>query len=110
VVGILAGDRFLVQRYDHSRTGGGRVTLGTVAGGLMGAGVAALINSDNPGPHLVLGLASVGGLAGLIATESYLDPAADAGQQRFRVTFNPASIALMAARTPGNHSLLSVRF
>jgi hypothetical protein len=76
----------------------------------MGAGVAALINSDDPGPHLVLGLASVGALAGLIATESYLDPAADAGQQRFRVTFNPASIALIAVRTPGNHSLLSVRF
>ena len=110
VLGILAGDRFLVQRYDHTRTGGGRVTLGTVAGGLMGAGVAALINSDNPGPHLVLGLASVGGLAGLIATESYLDPAADAGQQRFRVTFNPTGIALLAARTPGNVSLLNVRF
>ncbi|HEY3112415.1 MAG TPA: hypothetical protein VGJ62_01875, partial [Gemmatimonadaceae bacterium] len=110
VLGILAGDRFLVQRYDHSRTDGGRVTLGTIAGGLMGAGVAALINSDNPGPHLVLGLASVGGLAGLLITERYVDPANDAGQPRFRVTFNPASIALMAARTPGNHSLLNVRF
>src|SRR5438876_948064 len=110
VLGILAGDRFLVQRFDHSRTDGGRVTLGTLAGGLMGAGVAALINSDDPGPHLVLGLASVGALAGLIVTERYLDPAADAGQPRFRVTFNPASIALMAARTPGNHSLFNVRF
>ena len=110
VLGMIAGDRFLVQRFDHSRTDGGRVTLGTVAGGLMGAGVAALINSDNPGPHLVLGLASVGGLAGIIITERYLDPAADAGQPRFRVTFNPASIALMAVRTPGNHSLFNVRF
>jgi hypothetical protein len=110
VLGIIAGDRFLVQRFDHSRTDGGRVTLGTVAGGLMGAGVAALINNDNPGPHLVLGLASVGALAGIIATESYLDPASDAGQPRFRVTFNPASLALIAARTKGNHSLLNVRF
>src|SRR5205814_231679 len=72
--------------------------------------VAIMINSDDPGPHLVLGLASVGALAGLIVTERYLDPAADAGQPRFRVTFNPASIALMAARTPGNHSLFNVRF
>jgi hypothetical protein len=110
VLGIIAGDRFLVQRFDHSRTDGGRVTLGTVAGGLMGAGVAALINSDDPGPHLVLGFASVGGLLGIIVTERYLDPSPDAGQPRFRVTFNPASIALMAARTPGNHSLLNVRF
>ena len=110
VLGIIAGDRFLVQRFDHSRTDGGRVTLGTAAGGLMGAGVAALINSHDPSPHLVLGLASVGGLAGIIVTERYLDPAPDAGQPRFRVTFNPASIALMAARSPGNHSLLNVRF
>jgi hypothetical protein len=110
VLGILAGDRLLVQRYDHSRTDGGRVTLGTLAGGLMGAGVAALINSHDPSPHLVLGLASVGGLAGLIITERYLDPGSDAGQQRFRITFNPASIALMATRTLGNHSLIDVRF
>ena len=110
LIGTIAGDRFLVRRADHSRTDGGRVTLGTVAGGLMGAGVAALINSDNPGPHLVLGLASVGGLAGLIITERYVDPAPDAGQQRFRVTFNPTAIALTAARTRGNHPLINVRF
>jgi hypothetical protein len=110
VLGIIAGDRFLVQRYDHSRTDGGRVVLGTVAGGLMGAGVATLFNTDNPDPHFVLGLAAVGGLAGTIITEHYLDPASDAGPPRFHVTFNPASIALLAARSPGNHSLLNVRF
>jgi len=46
----------------------------------------------------------------LIITERYLDPGADAGQQRFRVTFTPASLALIAARTQGNHSLINVRF
>jgi hypothetical protein len=110
VLGIIAGDRFLVQRYDHSRTDGGRVVLGTVAGGLMGAGVATLFNTDNPDPHFVLGLAAVGGLAGTIITEHYLDPSSDAGPPRFHVTFNPASIALLAARSPGNHALLNVRF
>ena len=110
VLGIIAGDRFLVQRYDHSRTDGGRVFLGTVAGGLMGAGVAALTNTNNPDQHLVLGLAAAGGLTGIVVTERYLDAAPDAGQPRFRVTFNPASIALLTARTPGNHSLLNVRF
>src|SRR4051812_15948644 len=110
VLGIIAGDRFIVQRYDHSRTDGGRVVLGTVAGGLMGAGIAALIDNDNPGPHLVLGLASVGGLAGIVATERYLDPSPDAGPPRFRVTFNPMAVGFLAARTPGNHSLINVRF
>jgi hypothetical protein len=110
VLGIIAGDRFIVRRYDHSRTDGGRVVLGTVAGGLMGAGIAALIDSDNPGPHLVLGLASVGGLAGIVATERYLDPSPDAGPARFHVTFNPMAVGFLAARTPGNHSLINVRF
>jgi hypothetical protein len=110
VLGIIAGDRFLVQRFDHSRTDGGRVVLGAVAGGLMGAGIASLTNTSNPDPHLVLGAAAAGGLLGIIVTERYLDPPSDAGPPRFRVTFNPASIALLATRTPGNHSLLNVRF
>jgi hypothetical protein len=110
VLGMIAGDRFLVQRFDHSRTDGSRVVLGTVAGGLMGAGIATLTNTTNPDPHFVLGLAALGGLTGIIVTERYLDPPSDAGPPRFRVTFNPASIALLAARTPGNHSLLNVRF
>jgi hypothetical protein len=110
VIGIIAGDRFLVQRYDHSRTDGGRVVLGAVAGGLMGAGIATLSNTNNPDPHLVLGLAAAGGVTGIIVTERYLEPESDAGRPRIRVTFNPASIALLAARTPGNHSLFNVRF
>jgi hypothetical protein len=110
VLGIIIGDRFLVQPYDHSRTDGGRVFLGTFAGGLMGAGIASLTNTSNPDPHLVSGLAAVGGLVGIIVTERYLDPPSDAGPPRFRVTFNPASIALVAARAPGNHSLINVRF
>jgi hypothetical protein len=110
VIGIVAGDRFLVQRYDHSRTDGGRVVLGTVAGGLMGAGIATITNTNNPDPHLVLGLAAVGGLVGIIATERYLEPESDAGRPRIRVTFNPAGIVGLATRAPGNHSLLNVRF
>jgi hypothetical protein len=110
VVGIIAGDRFLVQRYDHTRTDGGRVFLGALAGGLMGAGVASLTDTNNPDPHLVNAFAAAGGIIGIIATERYLDPSSDAGRPRFRVTFNPASIALLAARNPGNYSLLNVRF
>jgi hypothetical protein len=110
VLGMVLGDRFLVQRYDHSRTDGSRVTLGTIAGGLMGAGVAALINSEDPSPHLVLGLASAGALTGIIITEKYLEPGPDTGRPRIAVTFNPMGFVQTAARTPGNHSLLNVRF
>jgi len=110
VTGLILGDRFLVQRVDHNRADGWRVTLGTVAGGLMGAGVAVLINNDDPGPHLALGLAAAGGLAGLLISEKYIEPTPDAGRPRFTVTFNPMGLVQTAARTPGNHSLLNVRF
>ena len=107
---MMAGDRFLFRRYDHDRGEADRLSLGTAAGSLMGAGVAALGKSSRNNPHVIGGLAVGGGLAGLIITERYLRPNPDAGRPRLSVTFNPASIALLAARTPGNHSLLNVRF
>jgi hypothetical protein len=110
VVGMVVGDRFLVRRFDHSRADGGRVTVGAVAGALMGAGVAALTNTNDPNRRLVTGLGAAGGLIGIIATERYVDASPDAGRSRFRVTFNPASIAFAAAHVPGNHSLINVRF
>jgi len=110
VLGMMAGDRFLVRRYDHSRGEADRLWLGTAAGGLMGAGIAALGKSSRENPHVIGGLTVAGGLAGLIVTERYLRPNPDAGRPRLRVTFNPASIPLLFARTPGNHSLINVRF
>jgi hypothetical protein len=110
VLGMMAGDRFLVRRYDHSRGEADRLGLGTAAGGLMGAGIAVLGESTRENPHVIGGLAVAGGLAGLIITERYLRPNPDAGRPRLRVTFNPASIPLLFARTPGNHSLIDVRF
>ena len=110
VLGMIAGDRFLVRRYDHSRGDGSRITLGTYAGALMGAGVAAVIDTDLKNPQLVFGLAPVGGLIGIIATEKYVDAGSDAGRRGARISFNSASILSLAARTPGNHSLINVRF
>ncbi len=110
VLGMIAGDRFLVQRYDHGRGDGSRITLGTLAGGLMGAGVAALIDTDLTNPPLVFGAATIGGLIGLIASEKYVDASPDAGRRGARLSFNSASIFSIVTRTPGNHSLLNVRF
>jgi hypothetical protein len=110
VLGMMGGDRFLVQRYDHDRDEADRLSLGTAAGALMGLGIAAIDSSTRNNPHVIGGLGVVGGLAGLIVTERYLRPNPDAGRARFRVTFNPANIALLATRTPGNYSLLNVRF
>jgi hypothetical protein len=110
ILGIIMGDRVFVRRYDHSKAEGGQVTLGTIAGGLMGAGVGYLLDTSDPNPHVVFGIASAGALIGAIATERYLTPKTDAGRRRMTVTFNPAGIALLGARAPGNHSLLNVSF
>jgi hypothetical protein len=76
----------------------------------MGAGIAALFDTDLGNPQLVFGAATVGGLIGLIVSEKYVDAAPDAGRRGARLSFNPASIFSIATRTPGNHSLLNVRF
>jgi len=110
VIGMIAGDRFLVQRYDHDRDEAARLSLGTAAGALIGAGIATFDSSWRRNPHIIGGLAVGGGIAGLVITERYLSPKPDAGRPRIRVTFNPASIPLLAARAPGNHSLINVRF
>jgi hypothetical protein len=110
VIGLIAGDRFLVRRFDHGRSEASRVTLGTGAGALMGAGIAALIDTDLESPQLVFGMATTGGLLGLIVAETYVDAQADAGRRGARISFNTASILSMAAGTPGNHSLITVRF
>ena len=107
---MMAGDRFLVQRYDHDREEADRLSLGTAAGALIGLGIAAIDSSTRNNPHIIGGMGVLGGLAGLIVSERYLRPNPDAGRPRIRVTFNPASIPLLAARTPGNHSLINVRF
>ncbi|MFN2572807.1 MAG: hypothetical protein ABR537_14550 [Gemmatimonadales bacterium] len=110
VLGLVLGDHFLVQRFDHSRSEASRVTLGTYAGGLMGAGVAALIDTDLGSPQLVFGLASTGALLWLIASEHYVGAEPDAGRRGPRLSFNPGGIFLTAAHAPGNHSLINVRF
>src|SRR5512132_640404 len=105
LLGVIAADRFLVQRADHGRTEATQLFFGTLAGSLMGAGVGALFRHGENNPQPIFALAAVGGLAGLIATEYYLQPSPDAGRGRMRLSFNPQSIFLVATRTPGNHSL-----
>jgi hypothetical protein len=110
VLGVIMADRFLVQRADHGRTDASQLLFGTAAGSLMGAGVAALATRNHDNPRPVFALAAIGGLAGIIGTEYYLNPAADAGRPRFAVSLSTAGLGAIAMRTPGNHSVLNVRF
>ena len=110
VLGVIGADRFLVRRADHGRTEATQLLFGTAAGSLMGAGVAALFNRNNSNPEPIFALAAAGGLLGIIGTEHYLQPTADAGPPRIGLRLSSESIFLIATRTPGNHPLLNVRF
>jgi hypothetical protein len=110
LLGVILADRFLVQRADHGRTEATQLLFGTVAGSLIGAGLANIGNNAHHNPEPVFALAAVGGLAGIIGTEYYLNPSPDAGRPRIAISFSTAGLAAIATRTPGNHSVLNVRF
>jgi hypothetical protein len=109
-VGTLAGDRFLVKRFDHSGSDASLVGLGTIAGALMGAGVSVLLDSDHTNGALTTGLATLGGIGGIAATEYFTAPRDDAGRLALNVKLLPTGLALAAARRSGNHPIVSITF
>jgi hypothetical protein len=76
----------------------------------MGGGIAALFVEAHHNPQAIFAAGAVGSLVGMIVTERYLDPSPDVGRRSPTLSFNPASIFSIAARTPGNHSVINVRF
>ncbi|HJP59040.1 MAG TPA: hypothetical protein VJ865_03550 [Gemmatimonadaceae bacterium] len=110
LLGVIIADRFLVQRADHGRTEATQLLFGTGAGWLMGLGVGALGTNAHRHPQRLFAFGAVGSLAGIIATEYYLNPSPDAGRPRISVSFNTAGLAATAMRTPGNHPIFEVRF
>lgn len=77
--GALFGDRVFVRAADRTGADGTLARLGAVAGALMGAGVAAMADADG---RVAVGLASGGGLLGLLAADNIIAPARDAGPLR----------------------------
>ncbi|HEX6630539.1 MAG TPA: hypothetical protein VF048_05590 [Gemmatimonadaceae bacterium] len=109
LAGLVAGDRLLVGRYDHSQSEGTLVGLGAAAGGLMGAGVATLID-DEDNDRLVASLAAAGAVIGMGVSEVLLVPSPDARRFAAGLRFDPTGLALAAAGVPGRHTLLRVTF
>ena len=79
LTGFWLADRGLVRTGDRTSANGTLTQLGTAAGALMGGGVAVMVEADSP---VSLGLAAIGGLLGLAATDRLLSPARDAGPMR----------------------------
>ena len=108
--GLVAGDRLLVKRFDHTRSEAALVNLGAAAGALMGAGVFVLVDSDRNSDELALSLATLGGIGGIAATEYFLATRADAGRLGARLQFNPAGLAMAAGGVRGQHAILRFEF
>lgn len=79
LTGAWLADRALVRTYDRTSADGTLVQLGTLAGALMGGGVAAIAETNEQG---ALALVTVGGTLGLIAADRILAPVRDAGPLR----------------------------
>lgn len=82
-VGLLGGalfaDRVFVRRADRTAADGTLARVGAIAGALLGAGFAAMAEADGRG---ALGLASAGGMLGLLAADNIVAPPKDAGPLR----------------------------
>lgn len=108
--GLIAGDRMLVSRYDHSAGEATLVALGAGAGALMGAGVYVLVDRDTKHDALGLSLATLGAIVGVAATERAFPPDGDAGRMATRVRFDATGALLAAAGVRGTFPLVRVVF
>ncbi len=110
-LGMLAGDRWMVRRYDHTRGDAQFVSLGAAAGGLMGAGVSVLTGaSKDRFSAATAALTAAGALGGVVMAERFVTPLADAGRKLGRIEVHPEGVLAAAMRTPGAQTLLQWTF
>lgn len=114
LAGTFLADRFLVRRYDHTRSEGNMLALGGVAGGLMGVGIGVLVAGEAEREGAVtLGFAALGSIAGVLMTERFLMPGGDEGRQFLgagRLTIDPSGLAAAAMGVHGRHALARFTF
>jgi hypothetical protein len=118
LAGVWAADRFIVRRFDHTRSEGALVALGAGAGSLMGIGVGVLLSGDadrTSGPTLAF--ATLGAIGGIMLAERSTQPAVDGGRRMevgqgplSRLQVNPMAAFAAATRAPGQHAILRYTF
>ena len=107
--GVVAGDRLLVKRFDHTAGDAGLLAVGGTAGALMGFGLSNLLGGTDD-DRLNVGIGTAAAVLGIAATHYYIAPHGDAGRFSSNIRFTPGGAALAAAGVPGRHPLLSVSF
>jgi hypothetical protein len=111
LAGLVAGDRLLVRRFDHTRGEGSLVSVAGAAGALMGGGIAVLVGSSDRFNAATAALGAAGAVGGVALAERWMGSRPDAGRRLSeRLTVNPSGLALAASRVPGTYSLVSYSF
>ena len=112
IAGAVAGDLLLARRFDHTPYEAGMLGFGAAGGALVGAGAYTLFHGASAkGATAPYGAATVGAVGGLALAEALMPPRDDAGRQTsMRLRVDPMGLVLAAARTPGMHSVVQVRF
>ena len=87
------------------------VFRGSIAGGLVGAGIAALTGaSDERVSPAMAVLTAAGGIGGLMWTEHYRGSHPDASRRLSRIEISPSGILAAATGARGTYSLLRLTF
>lgn len=111
VAGLVAGDRLLVRRFDHSRGEGSLVAVAGLAGALMGGGVAVIVGSSDRFNATTAALGAVGAAGGVWMAERWMGQRPDAGRRvGSRLTVAPQALAFAAARVPGTYAFARFAF
>jgi hypothetical protein len=121
VGGIWLADRGWVRPYDHGHGDATLTWLGGIAGTLMGGAAAILVRPIDAGP--VLGILTGGAFLGSLAGHAIAKPerarqrdaSPDKSESSLRLgrtqlRFTPENLAFAAARVPGTHALLTLKF
>lgn len=119
VGGAWVGDRLFVRPYDHTPSDASLVSLGALAGSLMGLALPLAAHSGSA--TLYMTMATGGAIVGTFGAEQLVAPrvagatapirTGDAGRgAASRLRFDPTAIALAAVKAKGLHSILSFSF
>jgi hypothetical protein len=107
--GLVVGDRVFVRRFDHTAGDATQMALGGLAGGLIGLGIANLVDESDNG-HLGMGLFTAGAAGGIAVTHALIQPGGDEGRFSSRFQLNPTGALLAATGVRGRFPLISFSF
>lgn len=113
VGGVIVGDLALARPFDFTTSEANLVTVGAIAGGLMGLALPLISDSDNR--SLILGSVGGGATIGMSLVVGLTNPR-HAGESRLqpttpsRLSLLPGGLLGVATRAPGPHPLVQLRF